>query len=147
MWFNKFIKINHKYIFDQELYNKGDFMHEDGHFFTHEELTAKYHVTITKMYLMSLIDAIPCKWRLALKTNFIPANHQELPFVNLQGHDKMITIIQSCDLYIEFLKRVEGHPPCIIKWNERLSNMDTNKDTWKKNISSAKINNKRNQSH
>ena len=108
MWFNKFIKIDHKYIFNRELYNKGlvnigDFMHEDGHFLTHEEFTAKYHVTITKMYLMSLMDAIPFRWRLALKNNFITTNQEELPFVKLHGDDKMITNLQSCDLYTEFL--------------------------------------------
>ena len=137
VWLNKYIKISGDCLFYKQLYEKGlllvaDLLSETGKFLTHDEFQAKFDVTITHMFVMSLVDAIPVQWRRQLK-NFSAAavNNAELPHLKIKDRQRAILLVISKDIYWEILRPREGTPSCIENWNRRIPGTEVSLEEWK----------------
>ena len=136
IWLNKYIQVSNECLWNKNLYKSGllclgDLITETGKFLTREEFYFKFKVTPKPLFFMSLIDAIPQQWRLQLKANNPQlVNHDELPFLKINGRDKIVTLLSSKDLYWKFLATKEDIPSCINNWNDRLK-LNLAVDDWK----------------
>ena len=137
VWLNKYITINEECLFYKKLYQNGlllvsDLLAETGKFLTHDEFQAKFNVTITHLFVMSLIDAIPVQWRRQLKHfNATAVNNAELPYLKINDSQRAILLLSSKDVYRQILRPKEGTPSCIENWNKRLADTKVSFDEWK----------------
>ena len=137
IWLNKHITINENCLFVKKLYEKGlllvvDLLSETGKLLTHDEFQAKFNITTTHMFVMSLIDAIPVQWRKQLKNfNAAPVSNTELPHLKIKDRSRAILLLSSKDLYWQIMQPKEGTPSCIKKWNKRLADITVTLEEWK----------------
>ncbi len=137
IWLNKYIMINNTPIYNEHLYQNGvvsinDLIGNDRKFYTYEDLTAKYEITINRLFYMGIIDAIPKEWKKQLKTCYIPnflINNEEDPHLEINQHQTNITQVKSKDIYIKLQSYKEREPTCIQSWNQRL-NIQITPDDW-----------------
>ena len=125
LFFNRYISIDGKYIFYPELMQNGlqyidDLITEDGLLVSYEEFCLKFGNSLSPFQFMSVIDAIPNKWRLMLKEYPISMNVEKSNqcFIN----NKLINVedIISKDVYWYLISQELYEPTCIQSWSERL---------------------------
>ena len=128
LWFNKYIKIDNKALFNESLYTNGlctlnDILTEDGSFLNYTEFSNKFRVPVNRLYLMGIIHAIPKSWKQSLTECNFPLHvidNREDPHFMINDQYKNITQIKSRDLYTSLLKKQEVIPTCIKSWNTKL---------------------------
>ena len=139
IWLNKFIRVDNQSLFNKGLFDAGvicinDILNADGHFLTYKHFIDKFTVKASHMYYISLIDAIPQKWRQALKRARISLNAvstEELPHTKIKGRDKPVTLTATREYYWKMMSDIEGVPSCYNAWAERI-NLSYNQEDWQK---------------
>ena len=68
LWYNSFILIDKKIVFMEQLYKVGckridDLLDTNGVFLNHKLLLNKYQCKISWIQYLSLLDAIPTRWK------------------------------------------------------------------------------------
>ena len=103
-----------------------------GNILLYDEFCDKYGNLISHFDYMSIIDAIPCKWKRILKIQNLPAilcNVNENPILHLQNTDKDLSMINSSDIYWKIISTFKDVPTCINSWSSRL-NLETDIRDW-----------------
>ena len=135
IWLNKNILIDGKYVWYSGWYEKGvvfmsDIINETGKFLKWNEVQQKFSLSGNELQYISLLDAVPKRWRDMLKKG-ITGKHPaiELPHVNLLDRKVTTDVLTSKQCYNELIKRIKQKPTCIQTWaNDHGFGM--NKDTW-----------------
>ena len=89
---------------------------------TFNNFSQRYGVNLTNFNYMSLVDAIPLKWRHMVTKCTFPTNlisNAEVPYVEFpENAAKEVTQVSSKDFYTFFKK--SSAPSCLDAWNTRL---------------------------
>lgn len=124
IWFNRCMKINNEYIFHQKLYKAGlvfinDLLDVNGSILPKLGFENKFSVEIPYFFYMSLVDAIPTRWRTMINKNqVIPLNPKaEAIYVSLNKTMKPVTLVKSKEIYWHQNNKQKCSPKCIEKWN------------------------------
>jgi exonuclease III len=136
LWYNKNIKVGGESLFEKQLYVQGivsvnDLLNDNGQFMSYKDFISAYDVRINQLRYISIIDAIPIEWRKKLKSSTFPKTteiNMEDPHIDLNSQQRNILVVESRDLYIELVKKIEGTPSCIKAWNDRCGLSLTVKD-------------------
>ncbi len=135
---NQHIKIDNNYVFYPEMLTKNilsihDLLNKNGHFFSYTSFCAKNGAILNPFQYMSLIDAIPLRWRSMLKQQNIPQaiNISEEPlYCSLENNEINIHKLKSNYVYWHIIKKMQRKPTCIESWNKRL-NITLDTTNWK----------------
>ena len=82
---------------------------------------------------MSIIDAIPCKWKKLLKSQTLPVdlcNINENPTLCLKNFEKDLSLINSSDIYWKIISTFKDVATCISSWSSQLS-LEIDVNEWK----------------
>ena len=109
LWFNKFIKIDHKELFIKPWYDRrmvyiNDILKSNGHFLSCHEVSVKFNIQINTFLYMQMIDAIPNSWRVKFKQRRGLINlclSKEQPFIKLFNIDRPLQLLSSRDVLIK----------------------------------------------
>ena len=133
---NKYIEIDKMYFFDQKLLNSNtvlvnDFFEKSGKPMSYQAFTTIYGNIISSFRYMSLIDAIPSKWKKNLTKQVINRDicsiHTTPTYYTKK--EKPIDKITSKEIYLNLVHRKTELPTCINSWNNRL-NLEYNAMEW-----------------
>ena len=136
--FNQHIGINKKYVHIPVLEKNNVLMidnlvDEKGSFLSYEIFCQKYGRLINQFQHMSIIDAIPRKWRQMLKQQiFSPAvcSVDELPHCKMGLKEVNIYMVKSSDIYWFYINKSKNTATCVKSWNERID-VPENELFWK----------------
>jgi hypothetical protein len=118
LWLNKQIMVNNIPIRWDEWHNHGiniihDIVHENGTFLSALEINDKYHYPCDIFEYNSLKDAIPLKWRLAIKGTIIPSgaiSATQDVYLKIGKNLKHISQITNKEIYWILVRNVQIQP-------------------------------------
>ena len=127
IWYNSFILVGHKPIFNDYLNTKGityikDLVNDDGHFMSVNDIVLKYglnHNCI--MILNSIVDAVPQQWKMVIHTNHHNGDRNLQYVSNFQKAITSSTISKFIYQTLVKEKAKSFSDRIIIKWSEDIS--------------------------
>ena len=125
LWNNRFIMIANKSVFNKKLYQNGmifiNDLLENGNLLSYNQLIQKYGNHITFFNYISLLDAIPQKWRNLMKNNTILKINpiEETIFISLNKTETPVNILKSKQVYWFLNQQNIIKPNCIKKWFDK----------------------------
>jgi hypothetical protein len=123
LWNNKFILIDKRPIQHQYkewaqngIYRITDLINEQGELLSTQELGLKYNFKVDIMKFNSLKQAIPSKWKRALRSESHSSEKIDTSTMHINGKNFDINNLKSSDVYWLIIKQKQKSPTAIQKW-------------------------------
>ena len=139
LWLNRHIQIDNDCMVNDEWYKRGcvfvkDLLSEDGTFLSCEAFIEKFSVKCNFLTYMSIIDAIPKQWKEIIKLDRGSVCEEQASSEierKFGSSIKVLTKIESKDIYWKLTKAHATKPSCIKNWAEKY-NFVFEECEWKK---------------
>ena len=123
IWYNSHIKIANKLCYNELLVNNGvweilDLIdNETGYFFTHSQIEEMYHIKLSFLTYMSIIDAIPQEWKKLIKDNSLSdvLLNVQFPINKIMEYDK-----PAASIYNQLIEDESIIDSLVNKWSNKL---------------------------